>query len=278
LSKAVTADAGNAAIARTMTVAAPDLARIPAGDFLMGAADGEADERPVHRVHLSEFFIGRFPVTNDEYARFVRATGYPAPGVRGLPLIAAGGRDSVFKEFAAPYVWQQGEPPQGHGNHPVVLVRHDDAIAYCGWLSTTLGRPVRLPTEAEWEKAARGGVDGAKYPWGDQIDQSRGNYLSDPGSKRQRGTRPTGTYPPNAYGICEIIGNVWEWVSDWYGAEYYGQGDAQDPQGPSSGSLRVVRGASWVTEDVAMMRTAYRHKVPPDTYAYSIGFRIVCSD
>src|SRR6266496_5763326 len=105
--------------------AAPHLARIPAGDFLMGAADGEADERPVHRVHLSEFFIGRFPVTNDEYARFVRATGYPAPGVRGLPLVAAGGRDSVFKEFAAPYVWQHGEPPQGHGNHPVVLMRHD---------------------------------------------------------------------------------------------------------------------------------------------------------
>ena len=244
----------------------------------MGAADGEADERPVHRVHLSEFFIGRFPVTNDEYARFVRATGYPAPGVRGLPLVAAGGRDSIFKEFAAPYVWQHGEPPQGHGNHPVVLVRHDDAVTYCGWLSTTLGRSVRLPTEAEWERAARGGIDGAKYPWGDQIDQSRGNYLGDPASKRQRGTRPTGTYPPNAYGLCDIIGNVWEWVSDWYGAEYYGQGDAQDPQGPSSGSLRVVRGASWVTDDVAMMRTAYRHKVPPDTYAYSIGFRVVCSD
>src|SRR6266480_1016309 len=90
LQKAVTADAGNVALARTMIVAVPDLARIPAGDFLMGAADGEADERPVHRVHLSEFFIGRFAVTNDEYARFVRATGYPAPGVRGLPLVAAG--------------------------------------------------------------------------------------------------------------------------------------------------------------------------------------------
>ena len=244
----------------------------------MGAADGEADERPVHRVHLSEFFIGRFPVTNDEYARFVRATGYPAPGVRGLPLVAAGGRDSVFKEFAAPYVWQHGEPPQGHGNHPVVLVRHDDAVTYCGWLSSTLRRTVRLPTEAEWEKAARGGVDGAKYPWGDQIDQSRGNYLGDPAAKRQRATRPTGTYPPNAYGLCDVIGNVWEWVSDWYGSEYYGQGDAQNPQGPSSGSLRVVRGASWVTEDIGMMRTAYRHKVPPDTYAYSIGFRIVCSE
>ena len=244
----------------------------------MGAADGEADERPVHRVHLSEFFIGRFPVTNDEYARFVRATGYPAPALRGLPLVAAGGRDSVFKEFSLPYVWPEGEPPQGHGNHPVVLVRYDDAVAYCEWLSKDLGRTCRLPTEAEWEKAARGGVDGSKHPWGDDIDQSRGNYLTDPAAKRQRGTRPTGTYPANAYGLCDVIGNVWEWVADWYSAEYYGEGDAQDPRGPASGSLRVVRGASWVTDDVSMMRSAYRHKVPPDTYTYSIGFRIVCID
>src|SRR5207249_9349798 len=91
----------------TSVVAPPNLARIPAGDFLMGAADADDDERPVHRVYVSEFFIGRFPVTQDEYARFVRATGYPAPAIRGLPLIAAGGRDGIFKELAAPYVWQQ---------------------------------------------------------------------------------------------------------------------------------------------------------------------------
>jgi len=275
----VTADAGNVALDRTMNAAAaPHLARIPGGDFLMGAADGEADERPVHRVYVSEFFIGRFPVTNDEYARFVRATGHPAPAVRGLPLIAAGGRDGVFREFAAPYVWNDGEPPQGCGNHPVVLVRHDDALAYCVWLSNELGREFRLPSEAEWERAARGGVDGTRFPWGDDLDPSRGNYLADPETKRQRGTRPTGTYPPNPYGLCDVIGNVWEWVGDWYGAEYYGQGEARDPQGPANGSLRIVRGASWVTDDVTMMRCAYRHKVPPDTYAYSIGFRIACRD
>src|SRR3954468_24014765 len=96
--KTVTADAGYVALDRTMTLAAtPHLARIPAGDFLMGAADGEADERPVHRVYLTEFFIGRFPVTNDEYARFVRATNHPAPSVNSLPLVAAGGRDAIFK-------------------------------------------------------------------------------------------------------------------------------------------------------------------------------------
>ena len=256
---------------------APDLARIPAGDFLMGAADAEEDERPVHRVSVSEFFIGRFPVTHDEYARFVRATGYPPPAIRGLPLIAAGGRDTVFKELAAPYIWTNNEPPAGHGSHPIVLVRYDDAIGYCRWLGEALGRPFRLPTEAEWEKSARGGADGSRYPWGDAIDESRCNFLSDPAVKRQRGTRATGTFPPNAYGLYDVVGNVWEWVSDWYSADTYSTGPMQDPRGPTSGNMRIVRGGSWVNDDVMMLRCAYRHKVPPDTYAYSIGFRIACS-
>jgi formylglycine-generating enzyme len=278
LVKPVTAvEIPTAALERSMTLAAaPNLARIPAGDFLMGAADAEGDERPVHRVNVSEFFIGRLLVTNDEYARFVRATGHPAPSIRGLPLIASGGRDSIFKELAAPYVWQDGEPPPAHGNHPVVLVRYDDALAYCAWLSNTMGRDVRLPTEAEWEKAARGGSEGHRYPWGEAMDPSHCNFLADPAIKRQRGTRPTGTYPPNAYGLYDVIGNVWEWVSDWYGAEYYGVGDVKDPRGPNAGDMRVVRGGSWVNDDFGMLRCSYRHKVPPDTYAYSVGFRIVC--
>jgi sulfatase modifying factor 1 len=254
----------------------PNLARIPAGDFLMGAADADDDERPVHRVLVGEFFIGRFPVTHDEYARFIRATGYPAPAVRGLPLVASGGRHSVFRDLAAPYVWENDQPPSGHGSHPVVLIRYDDALAYCRWLETEINRVVRLPTEAEWEKAARGGTEGQRYPWGNDLDASRCNFLTDPAVKRQRGTRPTGTYPPNAYGLYDICGNVWEWVADWYGAEYYGFGDMRNPRGPDTGNMRVVRGGSWVNEDVSMLRCAYRHKVPPDTYAYSVGFRIVC--
>ncbi len=268
----------NAAAADTMTLATPpNLARIPAGDFLMGAPDAGEDERPVHRVYVSEFFIGRFPVTHDEYARFLRATGHPAPSIHTLPLIASGVPDGVFKENARSYVWEDGQPPAGHGSHPVVLVRHEDALAYCQWLSDALGRPVRLPTEAEWEKAARGGAAGQRYPWGDDIDPSRCHFLADPLIKNQRGTRPTGTYPPNAYGLYDMAGNVWEWVADWHGGDYYGAGDIRDPHGPESGTMRIVRGGSWVNEDVGMLRCAYRHKVPPDTYAYSVGFRIVCS-
>jgi formylglycine-generating enzyme len=255
---------------------APDLARIPAGDFLMGASDFGRDERPVHRVFVSEFFIGRFEVTQDEYARFVRASGYPPPSVRGLPLVTLGGRDSMFRELAAPYEWEDKSPPASHGAHPVVLVRYDDALAYCRWLSDTIGRVVRLPTEAEWEKAARGGLEGQRYPWGDDIDPSRGNYLVDPSTKKQRGTRPAGTYPPNAYGLYDVAGNVWEWVSDWYSPDYYGLGEMRDPPGPATGNMRILRGGSWVNDDASMLRCAYRHKVPPDTYAHSIGFRIVC--
>ena len=242
----------------------------------MGAADAEEDERPVHRVYVSEFFIGRFQVTNDEYSRFIQATGHPAPVIRDLPLISLGGREALFRESATPYVWQNDLPPAGHGSHPVVLVRYDDAISYCEWLAGTIGRLVRLPTEAEWEKAARAGTEGLRYPWGNEIDASRGNFLADAATRPQRGTRPTGTYPPNEYGLYDVCGNVWEWVADWYSADYYGLGEARDPRGPHSGNLRLVRGGAWVNDDVSMLRCAYRHKVPPDTYAYSMGFRIVC--
>ena len=254
----------------------PDLARIPAGDFLMGAADADENERPVHRIFLSEFFIARHAVTNDEFAQFVQTTGYPAPALRALPLIASGDRDTTFRELAAPYVWDGANPPAGRGTHPVVLIRYEDAVAYCGWLSARIERNVRLPTEAEWEKAARGGVEAARYPWGNDITPGHCNYLVDPAAKRQRGTRPSGTYPPNGYGLYDVSGNVWEWVSDWYDREYYAYSDSRDPRGPKGGTMRVVRGGSWVNDDVTMLRCAYRHTVPIDTYAYSIGFRIVC--
>lgn len=239
-------------------VSSPTLARIPAGECLMSAGSAE-DQRSTERVFVDEFFIGRCPVTQEEYARFVRASGHSAPGVRALPLVAANGHDQVFKDFAAPYVWTLNHPPAGLSTHPVVLVRYEDCLEYCRWLSAELHRPVRLPTANEWEKAARGGVEDQRYPWGNDIDPTKGNFLAEGAAKSKRGTKPTGLYSPNAFGLYDMAGNVWEWVSGWQDA------------------MRVVRGGSWVNEDVEMLRCAYRHRVPEDTYSYSIGFRIVCT-
>jgi formylglycine-generating enzyme required for sulfatase activity len=113
-----------------------------------------------------------------------------------------------------------------------------------------------------------------RYPWGDDIDISKANFLSDPASKSTRGTSPVGQFPGNAYQVYDLVGNVWEWVSDWYAPDYYARAQYLNPTGPDLGRLRVIRGGSWVNDDVRMLRVSHRHKVPPDTYAYSIGFRV----
>ncbi len=159
----------------------PRFVEVPAGDFIMGAPDGDDDERPVRRVTLDRFFLSAHPVTNAQYAEFVRNTGHHAPDVRDLPSFVAPSAEAAFRELASPYIWRGGDLPKDRGLHPVTLVTHADAVAYCVWLGTRLGRTVRLPTEAEWERAARGGIDGRRYPWGDEIDPSRSNFLPDVG-------------------------------------------------------------------------------------------------
>lgn len=256
----------------------PRFARVPAGEFPMGADDGDEDERPIHRVHVDAVYMSVHPITQRQYAEFIRATGHSAPTVRDLPAVATPAHEVAFRELAAPYVWRGGAPPPERAWHPVTLVTIEDALAYCRWMSAKLGVEVRLPTEAEWERAARGDQEGKRYPWGDDIDPSRANFLPDPGLKRYRGTRPVGSYAPNAFGLYDTCGNVWEWVSDWYSPEAYRRSDARNPHGPAAGTLRLVRGGSWVTHDVRQLRCAHRHKVPADTYAYSIGFRVAYSD
>jgi sulfatase modifying factor 1 len=256
----------------------PEFALIPSGEFLMGSDSGEEDERPAHRVHLDDFLMAVHPVTNGEYARFVQDFGYRAPAIYELPLVVTAGgreRERAFRATGHPYVWIDSEPPANRLDHPVTLVRWEDAIAYCAWLSSASGQAVRLPTEAEWEKAARGGLDGKRYPWGDRLDRNLANFLVDPSLKSTQGTTPWSDYPPNGFGLFDMAGNVWEWVQDWHSPTYYAVSPSEAPAGPSEGTLRVLRGGSWLSADAGMLACSHRHKVPADTYSYGIGFRIV---
>jgi formylglycine-generating enzyme required for sulfatase activity len=255
----------------------PDAVRIPAGEFVMGAEDGDEDERPAHRVFVDEFHLVVQPVTNREYARFLRATSHRPPGIHELPLlVTTGGRDRerAFRSLAAPFAWRDGEPPADRLDHPVTLVCIDDALAYCAWLASSTEVAIRLPTEAEWEKAARGGLAGKRYPWGDELDPGHANYLPDPSLKAMHSTKPVRSYAPNSYGLYDMAGNAWQWVADWYRPDYYRTSPSGNPRGPASGRLRLVRGGSWISADPRLLACGHRQKVPPDTYSYSIGFRV----
>jgi formylglycine-generating enzyme len=255
----------------------PRFAAIPTGRFTIGSFDGGDDERPARAVQIDAFHISACTITIDQYSAFVHDAGHPAPTLRELPLVVTAQHERGFRELAATHVWRAGEPPRDRGQHPVTLVTHADAMAYCRWLSGQIGQLVRLPTEAEWERAARGGLEQKRYPWGDDIDLSRGNFLPDPALKRHRGTRPVGSYAPNGFELYDMAGNVWQWVADWYGSDAYRDADHRNPRGPAQGVFRVLRGGSWVSCDVGQLRCAHRHRVPPDTYAYSVGFRVVYS-
>jgi formylglycine-generating enzyme required for sulfatase activity len=255
----------------------PELVTIPAGPFTMGSEDGEEDEKPPHLVGLEEFRIAVQPVTNGEYARFVRESGHREPSIHELPVVVSAGgadREEVFRRTAAPYVWPNRQPPRERMDHPVSLVRWEDATAYCQWLSTVSGQRFRLPSEAEWEKACRGGRRGERYPWGERFDRSKVNFLDEPANRGTQGTTPCRAYPANGYGIFDMAGNVWEWVQDWYAPDAYTATVRSNPSGPEHGRLRIVRGGGWLSADVRMLRCSHRHKVPPDTYSYAIGFRV----
>jgi formylglycine-generating enzyme required for sulfatase activity len=217
---------------------------VPAGEFTMGSNDS-SDEKPIHRVHLSAYQIARHPVTNAQYELFVKTTSY-----------------------AAPRHWENGKIPAGKENHPVMNVSWQDAQAFCGWAG------VRLPTEAEWEKAARG-TEERKYPWGNEPPTKElcnfGNLVGD--------TTPVGRYPKGAspYGVLDMAGNVWEWVSDWYDKKYYSVSPGSNPQGPATGKYRVLRGGSLNNND-GNVRSAFRnYLVNPDLRLNLVGFRCVRS-
>jgi formylglycine-generating enzyme len=279
-----------------------DLVEIPEGGFLMGTddprgypADGEG---PPHEVQLAAFLLGRHAVTNDEFARFVAATGYRTSAEQyGWSFVFGGLLPDDFPPTrsvsAAPWWrqvegadWQHPEGPRSdvsaRGDHPVVHVSWLDATAFCEWSGG------RLPSEAEWECAARGGLRGSHFPWGDEREPG-GRHLMNvfqgvfPGRNTAEdewiGTCPVGTFPPNAFGLFEMTGNVWEWCADWYDPMYYVRAPQADPRGPTSGTARAMRGGSYLCHESYCWRYRVdaRSANTPDSSTGNLGFRVAVS-
>jgi len=250
-----------------------DMIFVPAGEFMMGSDSFEIDERPVHKVYLDDFWIDKYPVTNQKFAAFLNdyLSKYPdnEPDIqRFIDLSAESSRiqRDVGKYIVIP----------GYENHPVVNVTWYGADAYCRFYNK------RLPTEAEWEKTARG-TSQRIYAWGDTVDSSRANYW-DSGDPFDNDTTPVGFYngqnyqgfktsdSPSFFGAYDMGGNVREWVADWYLRNYYSQSPETNPPGPKTGSKRVVRGGGYLfrAED---LRVTLRYAMPPGRATSFVGFR-----
>jgi len=225
----------------------PAMVRVPEGWFGMGSESGRDDEKPVHRVWVDVFELAPCQVTNAEYECFLAATNMPQP---------MNWSDANFND----------------PRMPVVAVSWHEAASYCEWLSGASGKRYRLPSEAEWECAARGGAEGLLYPWGDAPPEMVPDY-----DKRWKsGPEPVGLYPPNAYGLYNMGDNVHEWCADWYDDGYYGRSPERNPPGPKSGSRRASRGGSW-RHHIKVTRTAARSSIPPEFQYADYGFRIARS-
>jgi formylglycine-generating enzyme required for sulfatase activity len=228
------------------------MALIPTGVFQMGSDNGAPDEQPVHTVYLDAFYIDKYEVTVGEYKQFVKATGHPAPD------------------------WDRVVEYASTDGHPIVYVSWYDAMAYAKWAGKT------LPTEAQWEYAARGGLEGKAYPWGDEAcDKTKANYDSSEIGK----TTPVGKYSPNGYGLYDMAGNVWEWCMDEYDVGFYAKSPANNPVSGGFISFvddvftkvttrRVVRGGGWDAPS-RRVRVVHRDGNGPIGAVDSIGFRCI---
>lgn len=272
---------------------------IPGGTFGMGDhfAEGYSQdgESPVHKVTLPDFRLAATTVTNAQFALFVKETGHVTAaeqfGVSAVFHLAFRGRESdiLHRTGRTPWWlavkgadWRHPDGPASEiydrQNHPVVHVSWDDAAAYCRWAGT------RLPTEAEWEYAARGGLDGRRYVWGDELTP-RGQWRCNIWQGRfpventeEDGyptTAPVKSYRPNGYGLWQIAGNVWEWCQDWFDHNYYERSEPHAPRGPDDGTQRVIRGGSYLCHAsyCHRYRVSARSSNTPDSTAGNIGFR-----
>jgi len=217
---------------------------IPEGWFTMGSEVGQDNERPVHRVWVDGFELAACQVRRGEFGRYLEATGAPAPPG-----------------------WYA--PSFGHPEQPGVVVSWVEAVAYCEWLSRLTGRQYRLPSEAEWERAARGGLEGKLFPWGNEPPESLPDYAQ----RWRTGPEPVGRYAPHGYGLYDIGDNVHEWCGDWYQADYYAHSPERNPPGPESGTRRASRGGSW-RHHIKVTRCAARSSIPPQFQYADYGFRV----
>lgn len=278
-----------------------ELVELPGGTFLMGTdyAHGfpQDGEGPVHAVHLKPFAIDRHPVTNEAFRRFVRETGYRTEAERyGWSFvfwahIPESRRRELIEDTVAGAPWwckvsgARWDAPEGFGSnvderetHPVVHVSWNDATAYADWAAC------RLPTEAEWEYAARGGLEQKLYPWGDELQPDgehrcniwQGEFpFVDTADDGYAGTCPVDSFPPNLFGLSSVIGNTWEWCSDWFSPESHSQSSKNDPTGPAHGSANVMKGGSFLchVSYCNRYRVAARTANTPDSSTSNIGFR-----
>ena len=296
---------------KDVKVILPEMVSIPAGVFRMGTSEEDekiikeqeaqswGDEKPAHDVLLSEYSIGKYPVTNAEYRCFWEQGGYDPQATwwsetgrkwrtgaweSDLSWLPDEETRKQWKEWLAerpverrdrPFWWDN--PKWNGSNLPVVGVSWFEVEAYCNWLSRITAKQFRLPTEAQWEHAARG-AEGFLWAWDNEWDSGKAN--TDEAEKKIGGTSPVGMYPNGAssYKAQDMIGNVWEWCLDWYSEdEYRNRKDGVlDPRGPQSGSARVLRGGSWGLDRYSA-RCSYRSGAGPDNFGGDLGFRVVCS-
>ncbi len=244
---------------------------IPAGEFEMGSDDAEASdaERPVHTVYVDAFYMDAQEVTNAEYKAFLVANPSWQKGQIEARFHRSTGLGSYLED------WSGNKFPSGKANHPVRFVSWYAALAYAQWAGK------RLPTEAEWEKAARGGLTGKKFPWGDEITPEHANYGRNLGK-----IVPVGQYAPNGYGLYDMAGNVWEWCLDAYHPDYYSVSPARNPF-PGEQNMqwtldnftqvqkdRIIRGGDWFTKP-KHTRCTFRLRHSPSITSSNVGFRCV---
>lgn len=277
------------------------LVDLPGGSFLMGTdyAEGfpQDGEGPVREVTLDPFAMERYPVTNESFAQFIRATGYKTeaerfgwsfvfwshvPGRKYQELVEDTVAEAPWWCKVAGARWDAPEGPgsslRGRERYPVVHVSWNDATAYAAWSG------LRLPTEAEWEYAARGGLVQKLYPWGDKL-RPEGRHLCniwqgefpghDTADDGYAGTCPVDAFPPNGYGLYSVTGNTWEWCADWFDADDHRTGERINPKGPLSGFARVIKGGSFLCHKsyCNRYRVAARTSNTPDSSTAHIGFR-----